>query len=186
MSASGVSVVPIRQSNGHEELAEVAFDDVLVPCSDRIGAEGEGWAIAMDILSYERGTSSWLRQLLLHDRAEELLRVTKPNASQLGDVLLDLHSLRLMAGNALLCEAGGIVAGPAAAPVKLVRTDAEQHLYDLVDASLDGALATGSLDCDRLGHWQDAYLFSRAVSVYGGTRQMQLATVARHLLGVGR
>jgi alkylation response protein AidB-like acyl-CoA dehydrogenase len=29
------------------------------------------------------------------------------------------------------------------------------------------------------------YLFSRIVTIYGGSRQMQLMTIARHILGLG-
>lgn len=182
--ADGVTVRAITQANGHDELAEVTFDDVLIPTTDRIGAEGDGWSIALEILSYERGTSSWLRQLLLHARVEELLAAAEPEPGELGDVLLDLYALRTASGEALLDEADGIVAGPAAAPIKLLRTDAEQHVHDLFDRALAGVLATGSAALPQAGRWQDEYLFSRAVSIYGGTRQMQLNTIAKYLLGM--
>jgi alkylation response protein AidB-like acyl-CoA dehydrogenase len=35
-----------------------------------------------------------------------------------------------------------------------------------------------------MSDWQEEYLFSRATSIYGGTREMQLTTVARFLLGL--
>jgi alkylation response protein AidB-like acyl-CoA dehydrogenase len=184
LDAPGVTVRAINQANGHDELAEVIFDDVDVPSSNRIGAEGDGWAIGLEILSYERGTSSWLRQLLLRSRLQELLAVTQPTPNELGNVLLDLYALRLATSEALLDEAEGVVAGPAAAHIKLLRTDGEQHLHDLFDSALAGGLASGATQWPQVGRWQDEYLFSRAVSIYGGTRQMQLATIAKYELGI--
>jgi alkylation response protein AidB-like acyl-CoA dehydrogenase len=184
LDAPGVSVRAISQANGLDELAEVSFDDVDVPSSNRVGAEGDGWAIALEILSYERGTSSWLRQLLLRSRLEELLAVSEPDPRELGDVLVDLYALRLATGEALLDEAEGIGAGPGAAHIKLLRTDGEQHLHNLFDSTLAGGLAVGSAAWPQVGRWQDEYLFSRAVSIYGGTRQMQLTTIAKYELGI--
>jgi alkylation response protein AidB-like acyl-CoA dehydrogenase len=43
------------------------------------------------------------------------------------------------------------------------------------------ALGTG---IDDVGAWQEDYLFSRVVSIYGGTRQIQYMTIARFLLGL--
>jgi alkylation response protein AidB-like acyl-CoA dehydrogenase len=62
-------------------------------------------------------------------------------------------------------------------------TDAEQHLYDTARQILGPSLMVGG-DVPELQEWQDEYLFSRIVSVYGGTRQMQLTTIARFLLGL--
>jgi alkylation response protein AidB-like acyl-CoA dehydrogenase len=71
-----------------------------------------------------------------------------------------------------------------AAPVKLALTDAEQRLHDLYLQVHGDVIALGSHDL-RVGIWQDDWYFSRAVSIYGGTRQMQLATIAKHTLGLG-
>jgi alkylation response protein AidB-like acyl-CoA dehydrogenase len=184
LDAPGVTVSAINQSNGHDELAEVSFVDVRVPVANRVGAEGDGWTIALEILSYERGTSSWLRQLLLRSRIEELLAVTDPDPRELGDVLVDLFALRVSTGEALLDEAAGVVAGPAAAPIKLLRTDSEQHVHNLFDSALAGSLAAGAGALAHVGRWQDEYLFSRIVSIYGGSRQMQLNTIAKYVLGM--
>src|SRR5918996_662589 len=56
MHTSGVSVRPLVQITGHAEFNELFFDDVRVPVSNRLGAEGEGWQVAMTTLLHERGT----------------------------------------------------------------------------------------------------------------------------------
>ena len=54
MHAPGVTVRPLRQMTGGASFNEVFLDDVEVPDSARLGAEGEGWRIALTTLSYER------------------------------------------------------------------------------------------------------------------------------------
>ena len=55
MKSKGVSVRPIAQITGDDEFAEIFFDDVEVPVTDRVGDEGQGWAVAQSTLASERG-----------------------------------------------------------------------------------------------------------------------------------
>jgi len=55
LDAEGVTVRPIDQLNGLPGFAEIFFDDVRVPVFNRLGEEGEGWAIAMSTAGFERG-----------------------------------------------------------------------------------------------------------------------------------
>jgi alkylation response protein AidB-like acyl-CoA dehydrogenase len=55
MKAKGITVRPIHQITGDDEFSEVFFDDVEVPVEDRVGEEGNGWAVAQATLSSERG-----------------------------------------------------------------------------------------------------------------------------------
>jgi alkylation response protein AidB-like acyl-CoA dehydrogenase len=54
MRQAGVEVRPLRQMNGHASFNEVFLDGAEVAAADRVGAEGEGWRIAMTTLSVER------------------------------------------------------------------------------------------------------------------------------------
>ena len=55
MKSKGVSVRPISQITGDDEFAEIFFDDVEVDVADRVGDEGNGWAVAQATLASERG-----------------------------------------------------------------------------------------------------------------------------------
>jgi acyl-CoA dehydrogenase len=57
MTTPGVEVRPIRQITGKSDFNETFLTDVVVPDANRIGAEGEGWAVAMTVLSTERNQS---------------------------------------------------------------------------------------------------------------------------------
>ncbi|MCD0506080.1 acyl-CoA dehydrogenase family protein, partial [Bordetella petrii] len=56
MHDPGVRVEPIRQLTGEAEFCEVFFQDVRVPADCLLGAENQGWKIAMAAASFERGT----------------------------------------------------------------------------------------------------------------------------------
>lgn len=55
MRTKGVTVRPIAQITGDDEFAEIFFDNVEIPVADRVGEEGEGWAVAQPTLASERG-----------------------------------------------------------------------------------------------------------------------------------
>jgi alkylation response protein AidB-like acyl-CoA dehydrogenase len=54
MRAPGVEVRPLRQITGEAEFNEVYLTDVRIPDDCRIGAEGEGWRVALTTLMNER------------------------------------------------------------------------------------------------------------------------------------
>jgi alkylation response protein AidB-like acyl-CoA dehydrogenase len=54
MKAPGVEVRPLYQITGEAEFNEVFFTDVRMPDTARIGAEGDGWRVAVTTLMNER------------------------------------------------------------------------------------------------------------------------------------
>ena len=85
---------PIEQANGTDELAEVVFDDVHVPADRIVGELDGGWAVAMHILSHERGTFAWFRHCFLYQQLlETAAHDTGRNDRHLGEALLDLAAV---------------------------------------------------------------------------------------------
>ncbi|OMQ11492.1 hypothetical protein A7K94_0221820, partial [Modestobacter sp. VKM Ac-2676] len=50
-----MEVRPVRQAHGRTGFAEVFLSGVEVPADQRIGEHDDGWAVAMTLLSFERG-----------------------------------------------------------------------------------------------------------------------------------
>src|SRR4051812_35712881 len=73
MDSPGITVRPIETMHGLEEFAEVFFDDVVVPLDRTLGEVDKGWAVAMDLLPFERSTALWHRGAFLHRRLEQLV-----------------------------------------------------------------------------------------------------------------
>ncbi len=54
MHQPGVVVRPLRQMNGHASFNEVFLDQARVPAGNMLGAEGNGWRVALAVLAHER------------------------------------------------------------------------------------------------------------------------------------
>jgi alkylation response protein AidB-like acyl-CoA dehydrogenase len=178
LQSPGVAVRAIEQANGTDELAEVSFDEVFVPAELVVGEPGEGWAVAMHILSSERGAFAWFRHCFLYRHLLGPLCCVDDNAA--GDALLDLVAVTASSHTGIRSQEAGTPLGPAAAFTKLLLGAAEQSVHDTIFAA-GTDLAVGTSDDEAAVLRQD-YLFSRIVTVYGGSQQMQLETIARHVL----
>ena len=73
MHQPGVQPRRIRQISGDSEFSEVFYDQAEVSADCRIGAEGEGWRVAMTILTAERGVGFAALALNEHTRLLGLL-----------------------------------------------------------------------------------------------------------------
>ena len=54
MTSAGITVQPIEQITGGSDFCQVTFDGVRVPRPNLIGPVGQGWRVAMTLLSAER------------------------------------------------------------------------------------------------------------------------------------
>lgn len=181
----GIDVRPIEHPNGSPELAEVFFDGVRVGAEQRIGAEGDGWAVAMHILAGERGSYAWIRSCEILPRLEAL--AARPGArgreADLGDALARLVALRCRSRAVMETLARGEQPGPEASVSKVAVIDAEQRFYDVAREVLSPGLDLGEID--EAARWQEQYEYSRAASVYGGARPIQLNVIAKLLVSRG-
>src|SRR4029077_17329166 len=55
LDAPGVRRRPIARLDGKMVFAEIFLDDVRVPATDCLGAEGQGWQVCMATAVFERG-----------------------------------------------------------------------------------------------------------------------------------
>ena len=198
MSSPGVEVRPMTQITGHAEFSELFLDDVVVPRENLLGQLGEGWKIAMHTLGHERGTAALPRQVKLRtwlDRAVSVAArreldgrpvLEDPEAQvALARALIGIEVLRHHAYRTVGEFLNGGAVGPESSSVKLLMAEAEQRLAATVLEVLGPTLLDG--DPDDLAEnefWYETYLYSRAASVYGGTRQIQRDIIADRILSL--
>lgn len=186
MDSPGITIQPLETMHGRDEFSEVFFDDVLVPFERTLGDEGQGWAVAMDLLPFERSTALWHRGAYLHQRLQHFLDVVPDDAvtpTDVGEVFQQLFAFRARSrATQYRLHDGERLAAETSIDKVLVATT-EQGVYDL---ALDG-LATGMLvgDTDADADWRSGYLYSRAATIYGGSAEIQRNIIARRLLDLG-
>jgi alkylation response protein AidB-like acyl-CoA dehydrogenase len=186
MDAPGISVRPIEALHGTLEFSEVFYDDVLVPFDRQLGEEGQGWAVAMDLLPYERSTALWHRGALLHRRLDDLLAAVPSGAltpSEVGDAFLHLFAFRARSLSTQRRLAAGEDLGAETSVDKILIATAEQAVMDLAADGLAAEVVLG--DDPRSQRWRSEYLYSRAATIYGGSSEIQRNIVARRLLDLG-
>jgi alkylation response protein AidB-like acyl-CoA dehydrogenase len=57
MSSPGIEVRPMRTLTGESEFSEMFLDEVRIPVENVVGAENDGWRVAMVTFGFERGTA---------------------------------------------------------------------------------------------------------------------------------
>jgi alkylation response protein AidB-like acyl-CoA dehydrogenase len=187
MDSPGITVRPIWTMHGTDEFAEVFFDGTFVPDSRMLGAEGQGWTIAMDLLPYERSTALWQRAAHLHRRLQDLLDqapLGTLDPAAVGDVALTVEAFRARSRSTQHRMAAGEPLGAETSIDKVLLATSEQALYDVVADALAAEVTTGDdPDSDR---WRSEFLYSRAASIYGGSAEIQRNIIANRLLDLGR
>jgi alkylation response protein AidB-like acyl-CoA dehydrogenase len=187
MRQPGIEQRPLKMINGiTSEFGEVLFDGARVPASDMIGAPGEGWRLAMTVVSHERepGELGYVARYkkvvkeltgMVRDHPE---RYGPEQVRDLGWALVEAEMLRLHVCRRLSDRLDGITHGPEGSVDKLLMTQVEQAVGHAA-LSVGGA-AHGDGD----DTWLKVYLYSRAQSVMGGTSQIQRNLVAGRILGL--
>jgi len=197
MRSPGITIRPLTQITGSAEFSETFFDDVLVPRSNLIGRENDGWNVATTTLAHERGTSFPFKEQVLHkiyvDELADLLRrrggAGDPTLRQeYAACFIDVEIMRLHNCHMMTRLARGELPGPESSIVKLFWADLTQRLGDLAMESLGPAaqLVHGDPAAEAGGRWQQRHLWSRCASIAGGTSEIQRNIIAQRLLGLPR
>jgi alkylation response protein AidB-like acyl-CoA dehydrogenase len=187
MHQPGIEQYPLRMINGiTKEFGQVVFDGARVPAANMIGEPGEGWAIAMTIVSHEREPGELGYVARYTKLVKELTALVRDDPSRygteqirdLGWAIVEAEMLRLHAARRLSDRLDGISHGPEGSVDKLLMTEVEQAVGHAA-VSVGGAGHGGGSDT-----WLKVYLYSRAQSVMGGTSQIQRNIVAGRILGL--
>ncbi len=206
LTLPGVDVRPINDLHGHPDLCEVFLTDVDVPRENLVGSLHGGWALTQASLAEERATL-WIDQVQTGKRAADALIALARDtgaASALGrcdervrDVVaglyIDARAGELLGYRGFNAEERGRSA-PQQSLMKLYSSELIQRLM-LAGAEL---LGPAGLHADISGSpdlgpgisagpsWLAQYLQTFALTVPGGTSEIQRNIIAERVLGLPR
>lgn len=180
MESPGVTVRPLLQMLGEPHFSEVFFDGVEVPLENVLGGLGNGWAVAMEAMAYERGLFVLERATGLRRRLADLV----DRLYVLGKLDHAVESLGVLESKLALLEAqvlrtlgqqeNGTLTPGSSSVDKLFLADVYQDIFATAfDHLCDEGLDDG---------WIHDLLESRSVSIYSGTSEIQRNVIARLLL----
>ncbi len=197
MRTPGITVAPIRQMDGNADFNEVFLEDVRVPAANLVGTEHDGWRLAKVTLGNERVSLSGEGALWGQGpTANDVLDLVRSNGGvqdpalrqRLAHLYIESEVLRLIRLRTLSARVRGLEPGPEASVRKAL---ADEHGQRVMSAALDLA-GTGALLRDRGPYgadttlWSDGYLYSRALTIGGGTSEVQRNIIGERVLGLPR
>ncbi|WP_219469935.1 acyl-CoA dehydrogenase [Nonomuraea rhizosphaerae] len=194
MKGPGVTVRPLTEMTGENLFNEVFLDDVFVPDDLVVGEVGQGWKVARNTLSNERvslssgsgGTGSSVSDLL--GLAGRLGRELTPvEAHEVAQVICEGHSINALSLRVTLKQLAGAEPGADASVRKLLSTSHAQHVSETAVSLLgSAAVVAADMRLGDAGYWNRAVLATRAMTIYGGTTEVQLNIIGERMLGLPR
>lgn len=198
MTTPGVEVRPIRLISGNSPFCETFFTDVVVPKANRIGEEGQGWTIGKRLLQHERSGISGegsamfdgepLGQMAKRYRAVDgegrladvdlRMRITRHDMDARA-FALTLHRAAANAKSAQGPSAATSIMKNAGARVVQERAELIVEICGMEGLGWDGEGFTEP----QLGETRE-WLLSKAVSIYGGSTEVQNNIAAKRILGM--
>ncbi|TGD71330.1 acyl-CoA dehydrogenase [Mangrovimicrobium sediminis] len=198
MKAKGITVRPIHQITGDDEFSEVFFDDVEVPVEDRVGEEGNGWAVAQATLASERGLTlvelgQRMRYSLPMITAAMREAGREDDASlrhELGKLSARVDATCALADRYLMRRISGEEQVGDASIVKLYFAETLREFTRLGKrvAGLSGQYDRGFMRgaTQETGNWMVDFMNSYNWSIAGGSNEIQRNIIAERMLGMPR
>ena len=186
MTSPGVQVRPLREMTGDSLFNEVFLDEVFVPDDLVVGGVNRGWRVARTTLANERVSLS--QSWTFGCGNPELIEAVRGLGAGAGPAVLERagrliaegHAIDLLGTRVTLKQLSGTEPGPTGSVRKLLGMRHAQRVAEECWSLTgpDGALA-GT-------RWSRAVLFTRALTIGGGTTDIQLNVIGERILGLPR
>jgi alkylation response protein AidB-like acyl-CoA dehydrogenase len=195
MKSKGVEVRPIHQMSGGSNFNEVYFTDVRVPHAQTLGAEGQGWTVALVTLMNERlavggspgpdygeimGLARETRGLeggaLLQDRAFR---------AKLADWYVRAEGYKLGKFRTMTALSKGETPGPESSIGKIITAN---QLQDITNAAIEAQDHFGIIADPEIAPaeavFQQSYMWAPGLRIAGGTDEILKNIIAERVLGL--
>jgi alkylation response protein AidB-like acyl-CoA dehydrogenase len=187
--APGLTGAPMRTLAPHV-IGELRFEDCRIPLDHQLGAEGEGWRLAMQTLDVFRASvgaqavglgQAALDLALAHARRRtqfgQPIAQFQAIQAKLADMATELRAARLLVYSAArLRDSGAARVTLESAMAKLFATEVAHRVVDHAVQIHGGAGVLRGSPIERL------YREVRAPRIYEGTSEIQRLIIARELL----
>jgi alkylation response protein AidB-like acyl-CoA dehydrogenase len=196
MKSPGIDIKPIKQLSGDANFNEVYFADVRIPDSQRLGAVGQGWQVAITTLMNERasiggGGGGGADFGALMKLAKKVTIGGKPAIedsavrAKLADWYCKRSGLRFTGYRSMSALSRGETPGPENSIGKLVAAPMSQ---DMASFGMDLMEMGGAVWDEELsplgGIFQSSYMAIPGLRIAGGTDEIMANIIAERVLGL--
>ena len=187
-----IDIKPIKLLSGESPFCQVFFDDVVARESHRIAKENDGWKVAKRLLEFERTMMADLgsegavdiEPIKTYNNSKAL---NSPGQTKLHKKIIK-HEMRnhvidlTMERTAIESKSGF---SPAALSLKYISTEETQARWELNVASLGaGGLEIVEKSQGPKHEIAKSFFYSKAYTIAGGSSEVQLNIIAKHILGL--
>jgi len=195
MEAAGIEIRPIKQMSGTSGFNEVFFTDARTPDENRLGAEGDGWGVAITTLMNERssigsslGGGAGINDLIQLARQVELNDEPAIEDGgvrrKIADFAVRRSGLKYTGQRGLSALSQGQTPGPEASIGKLVAaiSGLEMGAFGMELQGAAGVLTGEDGPADPA--WQRSYMGMPGLRLAGGTDEILRNIIAERVLGM--
>lgn len=195
MDAPGVEIRPIIEMTGAHMFNEVFLNEVRLPAENLVGEMNRGWGLAKVTLGNERVSLSSGGALWgMGPNAQDLIDVVRAAGGttdvvlrqRLAALYIEHELLRLIRLRTVTARINGQPPGAEASVRKIMADEHGQAIMGLAKdlAGPGGMLSDRGPQGAEAELWHYGFLFSPALTVGGGTGEVQRNIVAERALGL--
>ncbi len=206
MKQPGIKVEPILTIAKDHDFNQVVFENAEASISDRIGEEGEGWAVAKYLLEFERGgvaneAEKLLTRIKFIKKLVKIISLQKQDSDfddvyrkKISELEIKGESIKFTVLRALSSFEKGKSPGPESSIMKTLATELEQEISDISLEVIDyygmpfqdTGLRTNesAIGDEAFRSIAGKYQNLRATSIYGGSNEIQRNIIAKAVLGI--
>lgn len=205
MHQPGVTIKPIQLISGSSPFCETFLDDAVARRDDLIGEMNKGWTVGKRLLQFERSGIGGLsgaknnKKATKAEPANPLAETAKQYMGEADGKIADQDAREKVLGHAMLDRAFKLTARRVSEESSSGKTPgAATSIFKLVGAGLDRT--SKELKSELMGFsgmgWEGEgfsekelydtrmWLNSRAVTIYGGTNEVQMNIISKRVLGL--